>query len=263
MAKVYYWLKLDKDFFKGKEIKKLRKIAGGDTYTIIYLKLQLLSLKDEGKLYFDAIEDTFAEELALELDEESDNITFVLMYLKKCGLVQAIADDEILLNTVPYSIGKETDKAELMRKKRSKEKELNSNIVTELLPIVTNCYTEKRREEKDIELEREKDICIPYLGIIDYLNLKANTKYKSSGKKTKDLIKARFNEKYTLEDFKIVIDKKCNEWLGTSFENYLRPETLFSNKFEGYLNQKEVKNVRGCNQQNTGEKQKYNFGCFE
>jgi predicted phage replisome organizer len=68
MAKVYYWLKLNKDFFKGKEIKKLRKIAGGDTYTIIYLKLQLLSLKDEGKLYFDGIEETFAEELALELD---------------------------------------------------------------------------------------------------------------------------------------------------------------------------------------------------
>lgn len=155
MAKVYYWLKLDKDFFKGKEIKKLRKIAGGDTYTIIYLKLQLLSLKDEGKLYFDGIEDTFVEELALELDEETDNITFVLLFLKKCGLVQTISDDEILLNTVPYSIGKETDKAELMRKKRSREKQLISNNVTELLPPVTNCYTEKRREEleKDIELK--------------------------------------------------------------------------------------------------------------
>ena len=157
MAKVYYWLKLDKDFFKGKEIKKLRKIAGGDTYTVIYLKLQLLSLKDEGKLYFDGIEDTFAEELALELDEDTDNITFVLMFLKKYGLVQAISDDEILLNEVPLSIGKETDKAELMRKKRSKEKGLDGNIVTELLPSVTNCYTEKRREEKDIELDIEKE----------------------------------------------------------------------------------------------------------
>ncbi len=155
MAKVYYWLKLDKDFFKGKEIKKLRKIAGGDTYTIIYLKLQLLSLKDEGKLYFDSIEETFAEELALELDEDADNISFVLIYLKKFGLVQAISDDEILLNAVPYSIGKETDKAELMRKKRNKEKALDGNIVTELLPPVTNCYTEKRREDIDKELENK------------------------------------------------------------------------------------------------------------
>lgn len=104
---------------------------------------------------------------------------------------------------------------------------------------------------------------IPYSEIIDYLNLKANTKYKSSGKKTKDLIKARFNEKFILEDFKIVIDKKCNEWLGTSFENYLRPETLFSNKFEGYLNQKEVNNARGYNKQNNESSKEYNFTCFE
>ena len=39
MAKRYYWLKLKNDFFRGKHIKMLRKIAGGDTYTIIYLKM--------------------------------------------------------------------------------------------------------------------------------------------------------------------------------------------------------------------------------
>ena len=50
MAKRYFWLKLKEDFFRQKEIKKLRKIAGGDTFTIIYLKLQLLSLQDNGKL---------------------------------------------------------------------------------------------------------------------------------------------------------------------------------------------------------------------
>jgi hypothetical protein len=37
-----------------------------------------------------------------------------------------------------------------------------------------------------------------------------------------------------------VIDKKTKEWLGTQFENYLRPETLFGTKFEGYLNQKDI-----------------------
>jgi len=55
MAKKYFWLKLKDDFFKQKEIKKLRGIAGGDTYTIIYLKLQLLSIKNDGKIYFDGI----------------------------------------------------------------------------------------------------------------------------------------------------------------------------------------------------------------
>jgi uncharacterized phage protein (TIGR02220 family) len=107
------------------------------------------------------------------------------------------------------------------------------------------------------------NIYIPYQEIIDYLNKKANTNYRATGKKTKDLIKARLNEKFTLEDFKTVIDKKCNEWLNTKMENYLRPETLFSNKFESYLNQKEGKNVTsGNNQQDNGSKQNYDFSCF-
>ncbi len=57
--KKFYWLKLHKDFFKSKEMKKLRRVAGGDTYTIIYLKLQLLSLENDGHLYFDGIDDSF------------------------------------------------------------------------------------------------------------------------------------------------------------------------------------------------------------
>ena len=61
--------------------------------------------------------------------------------------------------------------------------------------------------------------------------------YRHSTKKTKDLIKARFNEGFTLEDFKIVIDKKCVEWMNTDMQKYLRPETLFGTKFESYLNQ--------------------------
>ncbi|MGE5473150.1 MAG: conserved phage C-terminal domain-containing protein [Ignavibacteriales bacterium] len=82
---------------------------------------------------------------------------------------------------------------------------------------------------------------IPYQEIIDYLNLKTKSSYKHTSNKTKDLIKARWNEKYTLEDFKTVIDKKVKSWTGTEWEKYLRPETLFSNKFESYLNEKEVK----------------------
>ena len=104
---------------------------------------------------------------------------------------------------------------------------------------------------------------IPYSEIIDYLNLKANKNYKSSGKKTKELIKARFNDKFTLEEFKIVIDKKCTEWLNTEFDKFLRPETLFGNKFEGYLNQKGANNARGNNKQNNEPSQKYDFSCYE
>ena len=74
--------------------------------------------------------------------------------------------------------------------------------------------------------------------ILDYLNNKAATNFKYHNKKTKSLIEARLNEKFTIEDFYTVIDKKCDEWIGTDFEKFIRPETLFSNKFESYLNQK-------------------------
>ena len=78
-----------------------------------------------------------------------------------------------------------------------------------------------------------------YSRVVDYLNEKANTKYRSTTKKTKDLIKARMNEGFTEEDFKKVIDVKVKEWIDTDMVKYLRPETLFGTKFEGYLNQKE------------------------
>ena len=81
-----------------------------------------------------------------------------------------------------------------------------------------------------------------YSQVINYLNEKTERtgkeKYSSTSPKTQTLIKARLKEKYELEDFKIVIDKKCKEWLGTDMEKYLRPETLFGNKFESYLKQK-------------------------
>ena len=80
---------------------------------------------------------------------------------------------------------------------------------------------------------------IPYKDIIDYLNIKAETNYKPTTRKTKDLIKSRFNEGFTLEEFKKVIDNKTREWkYNAEMCKYLRPETLFGTKFESYLNQK-------------------------
>lgn len=77
--------------------------------------------------------------------------------------------------------------------------------------------------------------------IIQYLNMRTGAKYKSNTAKTKQLINARLNEGFTLDDFKTVIDKKCVEWCGTEFEKFLRPNTLFGTKFESYLNQNVVK----------------------
>lgn len=75
--------------------------------------------------------------------------------------------------------------------------------------------------------------------VISYLNTVLGTKYSYKTQKTQTCIKARLkeNSNFTIDDFKTVIDKKYKEWKGTEMERYLRPETLFGGKFEGYLNQ--------------------------
>lgn len=79
---------------------------------------------------------------------------------------------------------------------------------------------------------------VPYKEIVDYLNRKARTNFKSSARANQSLIKARFNEGYTLDDFKKVIDNKIDTWLDDNqMSKYLRPVTLFGNKFDSYLNE--------------------------
>lgn len=77
----------------------------------------------------------------------------------------------------------------------------------------------------------------PYKDVIDYLNQQTGKNYKSTTKKNQTVIRARTDEGFSLDDFKRVIDNKVAEWKGTNMEKYLRPETLFGTKFEGYLNQ--------------------------
>lgn len=145
--KKYYWLKLQDDFFGTKEMKKLRKIAGGDTYTVIYLKMQLLSLKDSGKLFFEGVEDTFYQEIALAIDEEEDNVKFTIMFLQKYGLIEEASEDQFLLPETMKSIGVEGASAARVRKHRDKTKSLQCNTP------VTICNT-----EIDIELDKDKEI---------------------------------------------------------------------------------------------------------
>ena len=89
--------------------------------------------------------------------------------------------------------------------------------------------------------------------VVDYLNEKAGTFYKKNTKSTQVSIRARINEGFTFEDFKKVIDTKCKSWKKTEWEKFLRPETLFGKKFEGYLNEKE-----NTNKSNTFSQREYN-----
>ena len=94
------------------------------------------------------------------------------------------------------------------------------------------------KEESKIKVETYKD---EIKEIIDYLNKKAGCRYRYNTESTNKLIRSKLNNGFSVCDFKTVIDIKISDWKGTEFEKYLRPYTLFGNKFEQYLNQKSYK----------------------
>ena len=129
------------------------------------------------------------------------------------------------------------------------ENPLTGNPLTGNPPQLNTNINKLLINNKEEKYKKEEKTEIPYVEIIDYLNWKTKSHYKYNTNKTRDCIKARWNEGFMLEDFKKVIDNKSKEWLGDpKYENYLRPETLFGNKFEGYLNSKSTKRYLGNKQ---------------
>lgn len=116
------------------------------------------------------------------------------------------------------------------------QQKLNTPIEEKLKDNNTS-FNNTINNTKDI-LSDKSDV-VPYLEIIDYLNLKAEKKFKCVPGHKK-YIKARWNEGYRLDDFKRVIDIKSKEWLNTPAVKYLQPSTLFGTKFDQYLNQKDT-----------------------
>lgn len=182
MDKKYYWLKLKEDFFQDVRMKKLRKVAGGDTYTIIYLKLQLLSIKNNGVLIYNGYLETIEEEFALAIDEDIQNVKMTLAFLFANKLIEEVEKNKFLMTETVKCIGSETASAERMRNHRKQENDKNQKLtysnneneydlcknashcytdVTNCYADVTSCYTEKRedidkREDKEIDKKQEK-----------------------------------------------------------------------------------------------------------
>ena len=145
--KRYFWIQLAQDFFKSKEMKLLRKIAGGDTHTIIYLKMMLISLEDGGHIYYDGLADNLAEEIALVIDENVEDIKITLIFLESKGLLTRNSDRDYFLEQVPEMVGSETASTRRSRKHRELQK-LHCNT------IATTCNGDI---DKEIEKEIEKD----------------------------------------------------------------------------------------------------------
>ena len=218
----YYWLQLKDDFFNSKEMKLMRKLPGGEEITIIYLKMMLVSLSEQGKLYFEGLAEDLAEELSLIIDEDPEAIRLTLMFLTKKKLLTTSDNYQFNLEQVPEMIGSETASARRVRKHRENQKALQCN------------------SDIDIDIDKgQKPQSDVYEEIIKYLNEKTGSHFKPTSKSTQRLINGRLSENYTIEDFKYVIDVKTNEWKdNTKMSKYLTPDTLFNaSKFEKYRNQ--------------------------
>jgi len=150
-GKRYFWLKLKEDFFGSKRIKKLRNMAGGDTYLIIYLKLQLKAMKTDGIIQFDHLEDNIMDELALDLDEKPDDVAATLIYLTHCGLAETSDQETFYFPYAVENVGSENSSAARVREYRKKQKALHCN--TNETPVKRLCNGEI---EKEIEKEQEE-----------------------------------------------------------------------------------------------------------
>jgi len=283
-TKVYFWLKIDKKFFDNLFIKRLKSMPGGYTMIVIYIRLMLESLESDCILYYEGYFATLKEELALKLDVSEDDISMTIAYFTQCGLIQIDEDKNAELTQAKALVQQETNHAAYMRsyRKEQQDKEKNLTLLSNNFTTLSTCKTEKEKEleqdlkldinkeyivegtspneqsspftfptwleetaVKDLEKTKHKELWIP----IVYLNQVANKRYKFVDK-TKRLLLARFKEGYTLDDFKQVIDIKTAEWKDSpEFSKYLRLETLFGSKFDGYLNQK-PKTIKGKSEDN-------------
>ena len=143
--KRYYWLKLKEDFFNQKYIKALRKLPDGDSLTIIYLKMQLLTLNHEGVLSFEHIMPNCESEIALATDEDENKVRFAIEALINMGIVERLDNDDLLLSSVSELVGSETLSAKRVRNHRkNKALQCNKNVTPDI--------------DIDIDIDIDKDI---------------------------------------------------------------------------------------------------------
>lgn len=249
--KRYYWLKLQKDFFKRNDIQVVESMPNGKDYVLFYLKLLCEATSEEGRLRFSETIPYSPEMLSTITKTNVDIVRSAIKVFKELGMIDVLDDGTYYMTEVEKMIGSETKWAQY---KRGKKQEIGKiPIESKKSPIEIDI---EKEIDKEIDINKEEKI--PYKEIIDCLNKFAKTNYRHTSQVTKDKIKARWNDGFRLNDFETVIKNKCSEWMGTDMEKYLRPKTLFGNNFESYLNQKVSKENSNTDKvpdwyKNTGE----------
>lgn len=153
MAKKYYWIKLQLNFFRTPAVKVLRRISGGDTYTVIYLEMLLLSLDNDGLIYFTGMGENMADEIALAIEEKREDVEVVLSFLKSKGLIKYSSENIFKFSDdlLDKLVGSETSSAKRVRAYRERQKALQCN------DDVTARNDVKRLRNTDIDTDKDID----------------------------------------------------------------------------------------------------------
>lgn len=247
----YYYMRLKENYFDTDQLQILESMQDGYLYSNILLKMYLKSLKNDGRLFFNDYIPYNPQMIATITRHNVGTVEKALDIFKKLGFIEVLDNGAIYMLDIQNFIGKTTTEADRQReydRRISSEKAESRN-----LEEIRKKTLPELEIEKELKKEIKKDIveqattAYPFSEIIDYLNAKAGTMFKATTAETKRHIKARIDDGYTLDDFKAVIDDKCNDWLkDKEWKQYIRPSTLFApTNFENYLNKAKANNVVG------------------
>lgn len=240
------WIKLSVGMPDNRKIKRIRRLPDGNNIILIWVFLLLKAAESnrQGGLFF--LEDMpyTVEDLSDEFDFSVDLIQFALKTLEKLSMIDIYDEVIYIKNWEKYQ---SADKLEKIREQTRQRvaKHRSKKALEEPKEDVTLHVTQSNATDIELELELELDIdkeVIPYAEIVSFLNEKAGKNFKTKTPKTRDAIRARWNEGHRLDDFKKVITVCCERWSGQIFSNgkkgddYLQPSTLFNQKFDERLN---------------------------
>lgn len=257
------WIKITTDIFDDEKILLIESLPDAYAIITVWFKLLCLAGKQNNSGVFMMGRIPYTEQmLATIFRMKETTVTLALQTFEQFGMVEIV--DGVI--TIPnwnkhqtldaYEKKKERDRlyqAERRANQRALVAKSSDTSADSSSDVVIS------EEDKDKEEDIDKEI---YISIVSYLNEIAGTSYKPTTAKTKKAIHARLEEGFTVDDFKKVIAKKCAEWIGDEkMEKYLRPETLFGTKFEGYLNAKTT-GRNETNGQTSGNSSKVRYGNY-
>lgn len=241
-----YFIKLYDSFVNSDEIRWVESHEHGAEIVLMFLRLMIVAKnKEEGKLariVGKMITPYDINEMASVTFQTEERVIEGLEILQKAELVVKKDDCYTIPKALEFTNQVKAGAVDKQRQRRRKADNKADNCTPDI-------EEDKEKEERKKTKEKEGDTYIkeidgfPYSEIIEYLNNKVGSNYKTDSKEIIKLINQRLEEGFTKEDFFIAIDKKHKEWNGTEYSKYLRPKTLFGDKFEAYVNQKEKRSM--------------------